>query len=265
MTLRGIASGRAPIATFAGLLRSVLIYRALPWRRRALRRFYGELIEPGALTFDIGAHAGNRTATLLSLGARCVCLEPQPAFAGLLQRLYGNHRDVTLVVAAVGRTTGTATLNISTRHPTVSTLSRTWIDQVSRSDGFRQVRWDQQIEVPVTTLDRLIDEHGMPAFCKIDVEGMEAEILHGLHRAIPLLAVEYLSAAMPIATACVHRLGELGDYVFNYTTGEHHALVLHDWVDGASLLAILADTTSGSGAESGDLYARLQRTGAQAP
>ena len=33
---------------------------------------------------------------------------------------------------------------------------------------------NQAVEVGVTTLDRLIEEYGVPSFCKIDVEGFEA-------------------------------------------------------------------------------------------
>ena len=46
------------------------------------------------------------------------------------------------------------------------------------------VRWDSSI-VPATTLDELIAAYGIPAFVKIDVEGMEHEVLAGLSQPVP--------------------------------------------------------------------------------
>lgn len=240
------------LSTGIGLLRSVLIYRALPWRRRALKRFYGSLIGSGDLVFDIGAHAGNRTATALALGARCVSVEPQPAFARLLAAAYGNNGRVTLVESAVGSSAGTAVLNVSSRHPTVSSLSSDWMARVGQARGFEHVRWDTQVEVPVTTLDALIAQHGIPDFCKIDVEGMEVDILRGLSAAVPLIAVEYLPAALDIARDCTDRIACLGDYEFNYSPGESHAMASASWMDAETLHQRLHRCD-----DSGDLYARL--------
>ena len=52
-------------------------------------------------------------------------------------------------------------------------------ETVGRDPGFARVRWDAAVDVPVTTLDRLIDRFGEPAYCKIDVEGSEAAVLAG--------------------------------------------------------------------------------------
>ena len=67
--------------TSLGLARSLVVYYGQPWRRSALRRFYGSIVKPGDLVFDIGAHVGSRSSTLLSLGTNVVAVEPQPAVA----------------------------------------------------------------------------------------------------------------------------------------------------------------------------------------
>lgn len=242
------------LAQTAGLLRSLVIYYARPWRRRALRRFYAGMIRPGDLVFDIGAHVGNRTRTLHALGARVVAVEPQPLFVHFLRRTLPRER-VTLVPEAVGARGGRATLNVSRRHPTVSSLSGDWIAHVSTTPGFRHVHWDRSLEVPVTTLDTLIAHHGSPAFVKIDVEGMEADILAGLNQPLPLLSVEYVPAAMTVAQRCIDRLSALGPYEFNRVEGETHAFTWPRWRDPAGTLHALAGLDSG--ARSGDLYARL--------
>lgn len=240
-----------------GLLRSLVIYYGMPWKRRALARFYKNLIPEGALVFDIGAHVGSRTSSLLANSAHCVAIEPQPVFARLLQRLFVNNQRVTLVSDAVGREPGEAKLHISSRHPTVSTLSSDWVTRVGASVGFEAVNWDQQVTVKVTTLDALISEHGLPTFCKIDVEGMEAEILAGLSMAIPIVAVEYIPATIDIALACVDRLQELGNYQYNLSAGETHAMHFPEWIDACEMRTELQRIAS-CDVQSGDLYARLE-------
>lgn len=239
-----------------GLLRSLVIYYAQPWRRLALARFYKELVPKGALVFDIGAHVGSRTRSLLANGARCVAVEPQPKFVQLLQRLFANNDRVSLVNSAVGSTPGTAELHVSSRHPTVSTLSGDWIKRVNTSSGFEAVNWDQKVSVPVTTLDQLIAEHGLPEFCKIDVEGMEAEILQGLSVAIPIVAIEYIPATIDIALACITRLEALGSYEYNLSSGESHSMQFANWISADDVNTELNRIAS-SGSKSGDLYARL--------
>jgi FkbM family methyltransferase len=243
------------LAGALGLARSLAIYYGQPWRRSALKRFYAELIAPGDLAFDIGAHVGNRARTLHALGARVVAVEPQPLFERFLAATLPKERMI-LVAEAVGAEAGRATMAISRRHPTVSTLSAAWLATAKSADGFEKVRWDAVHEVPVTTLDALIARFGLPRFCKVDVEGLEAEILKGLSQPIPLLAVEYLPAALPIADACIDRLEALGDYRFNLVVGEIHRFVDPRWRAPAEIRSVLREVAADG--RSGDLYARLE-------
>lgn len=243
-------------AALLGLLRSLLVYYALPWRRSALKRFYKDLLPIKALMFDIGAHVGSRSRSVLSIGGRSVAVEPQPLFARWLTWLFRNDPRVELVIAALGSQEGQANLQISSRHPTVSTLSDHWIDQVQRSEGFEHVDWDSSIEVQVTTVDRLIEIHGRPDFLKIDVEGFEAEILAGCTIPIGLVAVEYLPAALNVLWQCIDRLEALGEAEYNYVTGESHRFELAQWVSAAAVRPLI-EQASKSG-RSGDLYARRQ-------
>ena len=212
--------------------------------------------------FDIGAHVGSRTRSLLANGAHCVAIEPQPAFTRLLERLFANNAHVTLVSDAVGREPGKARLHVSSRHPTVSTLSADWVSRVGDTVGFETVNWDQQVTVNVTTLDALIGEHGLPIFCKIDVEGMEAEILGGLSVAIPIVAVEYIPATIDIALACVDRLEMLGNYEYNLSAGETHIMQYPEWINASDMRKALQEIASHD-ITSGDLYARLVDTAPQ--
>jgi FkbM family methyltransferase len=239
-----------------GLLRSVLMYHGIPFRRRRLTRFYAQFIQSGDLCFDIGAHVGSRLRAWIPLGARIVAVEPQPECMRLLRRWHDPDPGITLLEQAVGAMPGTAELFISPRTPTVTSLSLNWIATVQSYRGFEQVRWEYAVSVSVTTLDRLIAAYGLPAFCKIDVEGYELEVLKGLTQPIPALSFEYLPACLDMARSCVAHLAALGCYEFNASTGESHRLRSSVWLDADSMFAWLDALTDASG--SGDLYARLR-------
>ena len=242
-------------AQLYGLIRSAVIYRARPWKARRVIRFYRPLVQPGDLCFDIGAHIGDRTAAFRRLGARVVAVEPQPQFAAALRTLHGRDGDVTLIEAAIGAEAGRADLLISNRTPTVSTLNEAWADRVAKEPSFAGVTWDTRARVTVITLDNLIAEHGRPAFCKIDVEGHEAEVLRGLTQPIRALSFEYLPGARGAAEACVERLAALGDYAFNVSVSETMRLIFPEWRNGDAMTKWIGALPED--APSGDIYARL--------
>jgi hypothetical protein len=119
------------------------------------------------------------------------------------------------------------------------------------------VRWNERIPVTVTTLDALIAHYGLPAFCKIDVEGYELEVLKGLSQPIPALSFEYLPACLDTARHCIAHLASLGTYAFNWSVGEAQCLRSAAWLDAEAMYARLMTFTPAEG--SGDIYARLQQ------
>src|SRR5882672_1488573 len=244
-----------------GIARSIAMYYGIPLRARRLRRFYSQFVTPGSLCFDVGAHAGNRVRCWLELGARVVAVEPQADFVRLLRAFYGRNPNVEIVPAALGRSPGSATLLVSERTPTVTTLSQVWVDGVRLEPGFERVRWDGQQRVEVLTLQALIARFGLPRFVKIDVEGYEAEVLEGLDVAVPSLSFEFLPAARAVALDCVRRLAALGDYRFNWSIGESHRLASPEWIGADALRAFVERLPAD--APSGDVYAVLANESAR--
>ena len=247
--------GRRRIERWLGLVRSLIIYWR-PGRQRGLRELYRPFVGAGDLVFDVGAHLGDRTAAFRKLGARVVALEPQPAVRRWLVRIVGRSRDVSVRPEAVGRAVGTARLALSHPTPTMSSLAEDWRSTLpEQNPGFRRVRWDDSLEVPMTTLDALIEHHGLPRFCKIDVEGYEAEVLAGLSHRIPALSVEFVAGALDVAEACIRRLEALGGYEFNAVEGEERSFMSKRWLAADEILACLRSV--GGSVSSGDVYARL--------
>jgi FkbM family methyltransferase len=238
-----------------GIARSTAVYRGNPFKLRRARAFYRQFIRPGDLCFDIGAHVGDRLVHFLSLGARVVAVEPQPRLMAGLKRRFGTDPRVILISAALGAARGKAKLAIDPAHPTVATLSPDYIAQAGESRGFRHVRWREEIEVEVTTLDALIAAHGAPAFCKIDVEGYEHAVIEGLSQPLPGLSLEYLPAALDPALVAIARLNRLGAYRFNRSVGESMALAIPRWLGAAEIGAELKRLPRDE--KAGDVYAFL--------
>ncbi len=239
-----------------GLLRSLVIYWR-PGRQRALRRLYATFVGPGDLAFDIGAHVGDRAVAFADLGARVVAAEPQPHLLPWLQRCArARPGAITVVPAALGRAAGHIELAVNRANPTISSTSAAWRQAVRTGNpGFRGQRWDRPITVPVTTLTELIAQYGLPAFCKIDVEGGEADVVAGLDQPVPALSFEFVRGALDIAVAAIDGLARLAPYEYNMIAGEGRQFAWRQWHTPGRVRDWLHH--GAGGIASGDLYARL--------
>ena len=145
-------------------------------------QLYRRVIAPGSTVVEVGANIGALTlalADIVGVEGRVVAFEPQPEnFSLLYKNIVANAFEgiVTAYDVAVG-----SEQNANEVIPSLSEIANNNYGGVELGSG-RQL-------VSVTTLDQMIYT-GKPSFIKIDVEGMEAEVLCG--------AVELIKTHRPV-------------------------------------------------------------------
>jgi FkbM family methyltransferase len=225
-------------------------YLTLPWEK-----IYDKFVSPGDLVFDIGANVGDRTAAFCAMGAKVVSVEPHPDCIVSLRERFAGNSDVTIIDRAVSNHEGPAAL-ISGETSAISSISEEWIEAVRKTDRFSGHEWAKRHRVETTTLARLIEKFGQPAFIKIDVEGWEAAVILGLSTPVKALSFEFTPECLGAVRQCVERLQVLGDYKFCYSLKE--SLKLYpEWLSGTAVLSELRQFENDS-ATYGDVYAQLQ-------
>jgi FkbM family methyltransferase len=239
--------------TLRGIARSLRLYYSDAEFRGAMVHLYSRFVGRGDLVFDIGAHVGARVALFRRLGAQVVAVEPQPAMVGVLKLLYGRDSSVAIEPLAIGRRPGRLQLRLNIDNPTVATGSDAFVRAAHDAPGWVGQKWTKTIDVPLTTMDALIERYGAPAFVKIDVEGLEAEVLAGLSHAVPALSFEFTTIQPDIARTCIKRCAELGYSRYNVVIGESHLLLHRDWLSADEMASWLAALPLA--ANSGDVYA----------
>lgn len=216
--------------------------------------FYSQLIRTNDLCFDIGANIGDKTELFLRLGATVVAVEPQESCWRVLKRRFENH-SVFIEPVALADRKGSKTLFIDRSH-TLATVSQDWLTAVKRSGRFPRHKWTDKLSVPATTLDALVEKYGKPAFCKIDVEGFECDVLHGLSQPIKIISLEFVAERIDASLCCVDYLSKLGNAQFNYSFGGSMSFALSDWVDSRRMESALTSMTSDI-QNYGDIYVRF--------
>ena len=235
-----------------GVARSLAIYYGQPWKTARMRRFYAQFISPGDLCIDVGAHVGNRVRAWRALGGRVVAVEPQPMMVTTLQRFFGSDPNVDVLPIGLSDQSGELTLHVNTRNPTITSFSEDWVEAFSQIETSP---FDEEVVVPVSTLDAVLADYGLPAFCKIDVEGFEDKVMAGLSTPIPVLSFEAFPLEVERSLACIDKLMMLGNYRFRTVRAEQFRWVEPAWMDADAVRERLRYWSIEEG--SGDVYAKI--------
>lgn len=220
-------------------------------------KFYRQFVKHGDIVFDVGVNVGNRTKVFLKLGAQVVGYEPQQICVEFLNRVLRSHPHFQLVQKALGAQVGETQMLISDTH-TISSMSPRWIESVKRSGRFGKEEWNKSQPVEITTLDLAIQEHGRPAFIKIDVEGYEYEVLSGLSEVIDMISIEFTPEYLDNTFKCIDHLSSLStELEFQISIGESMEWHLPVWVAKSQIKDALLQLPA---RKFGDLYIRTSRT-----
>jgi FkbM family methyltransferase len=226
---------------------------------RKTLRLYRQFIKANDLCFDVGANIGDLSGMMLSLGARVVAIEPQVENVDTLELRFGREPNFILVSKAVGAKIGFADLLVCSSSD-CSSLSAEFVEAVQRSGRLdeRTHKWAEVRRIPTTTLDQLIDEYGLPSFMKIDVEGLEDEVLKGCTQRLRALSFEFTPERLQPALTSIELLERLGPVLFNYTFKGRSGLQLRRWATGSRLADELRKAQGQPRLmPSGDVYARF--------
>lgn len=205
-------------------------------------QFYHDLLRefrPGDLIFDVGANQGYKTDIFLRLGANVVAVEPDESNQRILRQLFQTLRlrkkPVIVVGSALGEKNGVGTMWIDQPGSAKNTLNRKWVETLRRDESRfgERLSFADQKQVTTTTLDDLIAKHGRPIFVKIDVEGAEANVLHGLRCPVPYLSFEVnLPEFGPEGLECIELLSRVTpNGNFNYAVDCQGGFVLTTWLN----------------------------------
>ena len=231
---------------------AVILRLTRPLTRRHFRSFVSE----GDLVFDVGANVGDLTHIFSALGAHVVSIEPQPECVKILQKRFRRRPDVTILEMGASDLPGELPLYAAGDFHTTSTFSERYMTKGRFSGRFSRKHRVSRRTVRVTTLDELIAQYGIPAFCKIDVEGFELKVLKGLSHRIPALSFEFQADRLPEAQRCVHQLTSLGSVRFNYSPLFFYNLVERTWLPGTEIVRRISCFSRLI--PSGDIYARFE-------
>ena len=141
------------------------------------RNIYGTGIRPGDIVLDCGANVGVFTRKALWAGAaKVIAIEPGPENVESLRRNFPNEiADGRVVIYPKGVWDKDDVLKLN-------------IDPAnSASDSFISVSKNAQfVEVPLTTIDKMVSELRLPKvdFIKMDIEGAEQKAIAGSRKTI---------------------------------------------------------------------------------
>lgn len=210
-----------------------LVYLSPRYRKRQKRllNFYSQFIKKGDLCFDIGAYMGSRIEMFLKLGARVVAVEPQERCTKYLEKRFGKNPNLILIKKGLADREGELTFYICEEANSVSTFSEKW-----QRGRFSDYQWNVNKIVPVTTLDNLIKEFGIPVFCKIDVEGFEHQVLKGLSQPIKYLSFEFTKEFFEEMKLSLNYLLSFGPTLFNCDFYESMEFIFPKWLSAKELI-----------------------------
>lgn len=158
------------------------------------RNFYKSLLEKHKpIVFDIGANVGDKSAIFCKYSTLVVAVEPDKTNNNLLHKRFFLEPKVKVVHAAVSNKQGKELFYENSPGSPANTLSSKWkgiLENPHANRFSKALTFPASYEVDTTTLDSLIQAHGIPYYIKIDVEGYENLVLESLSKPVSIISFE---------------------------------------------------------------------------
>jgi len=165
--------------------------------------------------FDIGANIGNWALANIDKCDKIISVEASPI---TFNRLVDNCKNdkIILLNYAVCNNNGNDITFYQADCDVISTINKDWLT----SDTSRFYNYPyKEIICKTISIDKLIEDYGIPDFIKIDVEGGEYDCITSLTQKIKLISFEWASETNTVTLQCIDYLFHLG-YTHYYIQNE---------------------------------------------
>ena len=158
------------------------------------------------LFFDIGSNIGSWSLANITACDKIISVEASPI---TFTKLVNNCKNdkIILVNYAVCNNNGEDIPFYQADCNVLSTINKDWLTK--DSSRFYNYTY-KEIICKTITIDKLIEQYGLPDLIKIDVEGGEYECIISLTQKVNLLCFEWASEVNDITFKCIDYLLNLG-------------------------------------------------------
>jgi FkbM family methyltransferase len=190
--------------------------------------------------FDIGANIGSWTLANIERCDKIVTVEASPI---TFEKLVNNIKNdkIILLNYAVCNNNGNDITFYQANCDVLSTINKSWL--TSETSRFYNQPYTE-ITCKTITIDKLIQQYGLPDLIKIDVEGGEYECVSSLTYKVNLLCFEWASETNDITLKCIDYLFNLGYTQYYIQNGDNYTFIPqdNDFYDISSIKSKLSNT-----------------------
>jgi FkbM family methyltransferase len=156
--------------------------------------------------FDIGANVGRWSLSNIHRCNKIIAVEASPStFRQLVQHCRND--NIVFLNYAVCNNNGNDITFYQANESCISTINKEWL--TSEKSRFYNQPY-REIICKTITIDKIIEQYGLPELIKIDVEGGEYECISSLTQKVDLLCFEWASETNNITIKCIDYLFQLG-------------------------------------------------------
>lgn len=168
--------------------------------------------------FDIGANIDKWSLANINQCKKIITIEASPI---TFNKLVDNCKNdkIILLNYAVCNNNGNDITFYQAESDTLSTINKEWL--TAESSRFYNHRYTE-INCKTITIDKLIEQYGLPDMIKIDVEGGEYECICSLTQKVKLLCFEWASETNIITFNCI-------DYLYNLGYTQYYIQIFDDY------------------------------------